>query len=73
LELFEDEGQGNFVGKLTSFSPPIPQQNYGTTPGCYMEQTVDEQIRSADGNSLLELCKKRISELGGEIITFAEE
>lgn len=72
LEMFEDSNQGEFVGKLTSFSPPLPQQSNGSTPMPYMEVDDYGEIRDRDRDRLIELCKKRMSELGGDIIFFVE-
>jgi len=71
LKLYEAPDADGLVAKLDSHSPPRTRKE--TAQSILVTRYNDpEEIRHKDQNGLIELCKKRIKELGGSIMQFNE-
>ena len=71
LKLYKDPDTDGLVAKIDSHSPP--RTNWETAQSILVARYNDpEEIRHKDLDGLIELCKKRIKELGGSIMQFKE-
>jgi hypothetical protein len=68
VEVFKDEDKGGFVATINGATPPLAQE---ISPGegiTYMEPIDEIQLKDADEENLVERCRQRIKEIGGEIL-----
>ena len=70
LEIHEDSKSGDFVAVLSTHTPSLTPEKQPGEPFKVMKFHEPEEIRHKDLQALIDICKDRIVELGGEIIRF---
>ena len=72
LEIFEDPEKKEFVGHLSGHKPPLLQEVKPGEAYPVLRLIPDEEITAGTKDQLIECCKARMEELGGQIDYFAK-
>jgi hypothetical protein len=72
VEVFRDEDATEFMARIDGHSPPLAQQVEPGEPGPMMKFIDTEELRDVDHELLIRRSKKRMADLGGEIIHFLQ-
>jgi hypothetical protein len=69
VKIYKDSAKGDFFAKLDAFSPGLAPKRRPGKPTETMKFIPQEELRNTDLDVLIEKCKERIIELGGEVVT----
>lgn len=72
LDIFKDEDKDEYIGVLNGHTPSMLNPIIGDLDEADIETMTEERFTERQLNKLLEVAKKRMEEIGGDLLSFSE-
>jgi hypothetical protein len=72
LDVFKDEDKNIYIGVLNGHTPSMLNPLIGDLDEAEMQTFPEERLENQDLDKLLQKSKKRMEEIGGNLLSFSE-